>query len=198
MPRVTEQKKSRAGAERKCGRCGKVIEPGEQYLSWSFRYGGTHFRCLDHRPRPSELTQSKMAEVYAAIETAEDQLDGCGDVEDIKNLIEEVAEAARSVADEYREAAEPFGGAGENADRADELEGYADELESFDPEEGEVWSDEDHMDEARERAGEGAEPLDVIAALQEIRDEWEEDDHDADAVESAKDEARELLGGCPL
>src|SRR3954464_10047336 len=76
VPRVYTQKKSSRGAERRCGRygCGKVIEPGESYFQFSFRYGGTHYRCAEHRPRQSELTQSKMSAVYAAIEDAGDNL----------------------------------------------------------------------------------------------------------------------------
>jgi hypothetical protein len=76
MPRVNARTKNRAGKERSCGRCGKKIEPGDRYYTWSFRYGGTHFRCAAHYPRPSELTQSKLSAVYAATENLEDQLSG--------------------------------------------------------------------------------------------------------------------------
>ena len=43
MPRVNQRKKNKAGAERKCGRCGKTIQPGDLYYTWSFRYGGARF-----------------------------------------------------------------------------------------------------------------------------------------------------------
>lgn len=158
MPRVTEKTKNRAGKDYTCGRCGKKIEPGERYLSWSFRYGGKHFRCMEHRPRPSELTQSKMSSVYGAVESAEDELHNT-EFSELPSLVEQVQEVAQEVADEYREAAEPFGGEGENAERADELEGWADELSSF--------------------------TLTV-----------EEDDENA--LEEARAEVEEAIGGCPL
>ena len=134
MPRVITKTKNRAGKARACGRCGAPIEPGERYRQWSFRYGGTHYRC--HRPtcnpRPSELTQSLLSEVYAAREEAEAELPRCETYADMRALLEQVAEAAREVAQQYEEAAEAFGGEGENAERAYELEEYADGLEAID------------------------------------------------------------------
>jgi hypothetical protein len=120
-----------------------MIEPGEPYFQYSFRYGGTHFRCKDHRPRRSETTQSILGEVYAAIEVAEDDLPGAEHVSDVVALVEGVAEIVDGVVDQYRSAAEHFGGGGSNAERADELEGWKDELESFDPEEEDGDEDED-------------------------------------------------------
>lgn len=153
MPRVLTKTKSTAGAERKCGRCGIKIEAGDTYFSWSFRYGGTHYRCKDHRPRQSELTQSKMSEVYAAVEAAEDELPTTGDVADIRSIIEALAETVESVASEYRDAAEPFGGAGENAERADELDGWVDELQSFYPDDPDEENDtDDEIQDAIENA----------------------------------------------
>lgn len=154
MPRVHRTRKNRAGAERSCGKCGRKIEPGQEYLSWSFRYGGTRYRCMDHPPRPSDLTQSKMAEVYAAVEGAQDDLPGLTETDAIQEAVHDVASTVREVAEEYREAAEPFGGMGENAERADELEGWASDLESFYP--------------------------------------------DGEDAEAAREEAEELVSGCPL
>lgn len=165
MPRVKTVKKNRAGAVRFCGRCRAEILPGDTYYRWSFRYGGTHYRCQAHRPRPSELTQSLMSGVYAAQEHASDQMAAAETVEDVKALVEEVATACEEVMEQYRDAAEPFGGAGENAERADELEGWHGELEGFYPNE----PDDDDDDEAK-----------------------------ADAVEAARNEAQELIDGCPL
>lgn len=170
MPRVFTRTKNRAGRERSCNRCGNKIEPGQKYRTWSFRYGGTYFRCTDcPAPRPSELTQSIMSEVYAAVENAEDQLPGAESVADIRGLVEEVEQAAQEVADQYREAAEPFGGAGENAERADELEGWVSELQNFDPDEPDEPDEED-----------------------------EEDDDAEDPLEDARNEATDLINGCPL
>lgn len=147
MPRVNTRTKNRAGAARFCGRpgCGREIKPGDRYFTWSFRYGGTHFRCADHRPRRSETTQSLMGEVYAAIENAEDQLPNAETVADIIALVEEVGETKDGVAEQYRDAAEPFGGAGENADRADELESW-DPVSEFQPDE-----EDEEMSQAEQR-----------------------------------------------
>lgn len=143
MPRVIEKTKNRAGAERNCGVCGVVIQPGERYLQWSFRYGGTRYRCMNHPPRRSDLTQSKMADVYQAIEEAELSLPKA-EADDLQGLAEEVAGVAQQIAEEYREAAEMFGGEGENAERAEELEGWADEVVSYYPD------DDDTLEDRRE------------------------------------------------
>lgn len=161
MPRVHAKTKSNRGRTRTCGRCGKTIEPGERYFTWSFRYGGAHFACSAHYPRASELTQSKMGQVYAALENAEDAVALATDLDDVEVAVQGAAEGVREVADEYREAAEAMGAAGaENEEKADSLEGFADELESWEP------------------------------AFVE--------DEEGDALESAKDEARERLGEVPL
>lgn len=165
MPRVNEKRKNAGGKERRCGRCSKTILPGERYFSWSFRYGGTHYRCAEHRPRQSELTQSLMADVYLAVEDAQDALPTVDNVDDIRSLVEPVSEVVAGVVDQYREAAEAFGGQGENAERADELEDWQNDLESFYPDEP---------------------------------DEDASNDEQADAVENARQEAEDLLNGCPL
>lgn len=170
MPRVEVKRKNKAGRERSCGKCGERIETGSLYKSWSFRYGGTHFRCVkvECQPRQSDLTQSIMAEVYLAVENAEDSLPTAESVGVVKELVESVADAAMTVSEQYREAAESFGGGGENGERADELEGWSDELASFDPEE-----ESGHLeDELAEQV--------------------------AEAVQAAREEAEQLVGGCPL
>lgn len=137
MPRVIIRKKNKAGKERICGKCSEAIKPGDTYKTWSFRYGGTYYRCsgLACRPRPSDLTQSKLSEVYAAVESAEDEIPGLNYIEEIKSSVDQVAETTQEIAQEYEEAAEPFGGEGENAERAQELESWADELHGFDVDE---------------------------------------------------------------
>jgi len=114
--------------------------PGEDYFTWKFRYGGQHYRCADHRPKSSELTQSKIGEIYAAIEGAQGDLAAIdrGDVtqslEDIKSQVtqalQNVQDAVEQVKGEYEEAAEAFGNAGPNQEKAEELESPYDELDS--------------------------------------------------------------------
>jgi hypothetical protein len=206
MPKVRQQRAT-GKARRTCGRagCGKDIQKGEQYFTWSFRSVGRQVRCLDHPPLRSELTSGRMSEVYAAIETAEQELTGNTEtVEDVKNAVLAVAEPAREVIDAWREAAENFGGGGPNAERADELEGWVDELENFEPDEPEVeeLEEEDQREQALARIEEDAD-LSLNDAMQQIQDEWDEE-HDGDeetreeALSNARNEAQELLGQCPL
>lgn len=149
MPRVYSTTRSNRGKARKCGRCGEDILPGEKYFSWSFRYSGTFYRCFRHYPRQSELTQSKMAQVYGAIEACEDALPGCSTVEEVNEAVQAVHEDVQAVVDEYREAAEAMGAAGaENEERADNLEGWAEQLDGW---EADV-PEEDEFDEDKVRA----------------------------------------------
>lgn len=113
---------------RTCGRCGQEIVPGEPYRSWSFRYGGTHYRCFRSAcdPRPSELTQSKMSTILAAIEGVD--LSDLNTHDEIEGALEEVATVIEEVAAEYEEAAQPFGGQGENQERSEQLSSWADEV----------------------------------------------------------------------
>jgi hypothetical protein len=206
VPRVYTQKKSSRGTERRCGRygCGKVIEPGERYFQFSFRYGGTHYRCAEHRPRQSELTQSKMSAVYAAIEDAEDNLGEAGTVEEVRGLVEAVTEVVTEVAEEYREAAESFGGAGENAERADELESWASELEDFDPDEPEERPNADEREAIEEKMLQDGftkdDEAEWIAVLDDRVENWSPDgsEDEDDLLEEAREQAIELLNGCPL
>jgi hypothetical protein len=122
VPRVLTRKKTGRGKKISCGRCGKSIEPGSTYYKWSFRYGGTQYRCFLHPPKQSELTQSKMGTVYNEIEGAEQVIDGATDLEQITDAVKTVGDITQEVIDEYREAAENFGGQGPSAEAADELE----------------------------------------------------------------------------
>lgn len=185
MPRVNTQTARKSKKERRCARRGGclldgTIEPGQEYQSWSFRFGGTYYQHVAcGRPARSQLTQSAMGEVYDAIETAEATIgewDGDGTM-DLASAIEEVAGAAESVMEQYREADEAFGGHGatEAAQRADDLEGWKDELDQFfaedfqgdEPEEGEARTEEQ----------------------QEEFDNW---------VEEQRQEAQSVLDNCPL
>jgi hypothetical protein len=116
-----------------CSKCQEDILPGQERYEWSFRYGGTNRRHVScGMPRQSELTQSKMAQVYAATEAVEDLLATDFEEDDLRSALETAVEEIRQVVSEYEEAAEHFGGEGENAERASELDGYADEIERVD------------------------------------------------------------------
>lgn len=160
----------------RCDKCGKDIVKGQDRYEWSFRYGGTYTRHVAcGAPRPSELTQGRVGELYAGQEAIDDALaadvsaattaDG-SDADGFESwragvvdALNQAAETARELGSEYETAAEAFGGAGENQERyeacdawADQLEDAAGSAESEDVEEPEPGNDEMTMDEAIEDA----------------------------------------------
>lgn len=177
--RVSKADKSQPKPNYRCGKCGDEITPGTEYLFWLpyFRSNSKSIRCTKPAcyPRPSERESSLMAEVLAATEAAEDTINNAstGDVDSIKQALDDVAEAYQSVAQQYRDAAEHFGGQGENAEKADELE-YIDM--DWDPSESE---DEQYCDEHDEYSSDCD---DCVAKL----DDWWSDTQ-ADALAKLED-----------
>lgn len=135
MARVTQVNAARKDQGR-CSRCGDPIPKGAAYQHASPGFRGSKIvRCLkfECRFRTSDLTTSHLAQVYAAVEGAEDDLAALENPDDVEGILEPVIEAAREVAEMYEEAAEAMGEAGyESQERADSLNAYADELEGLD------------------------------------------------------------------
>lgn len=148
MPRVHTRTKAARGKPYTCSTCGKEIQPGEEFYYWDFRYGGTRRSHTSHGyPRRSQLTQSRMGEVYDAVESVEALIASDGWVyEDVESAIEELKGVVDEVKTSYEEAAEHFGGQGSNQERAEELEPFADALDQIDLEPFQ----EDEVDEERE------------------------------------------------
>lgn len=148
LAKVVEVKSARA--DYRCEKDGTVILKGDPYRWYvvGFRSKYRHIRCMKAScsPRPSERESSQVSEVYAAQETATDDLgnlstaisapdEGASLVEEIKSILQTAADSIREVAEAYREADENFGGGG-NTDMgewADTLEEGVDALESWDP-----------------------------------------------------------------
>ncbi len=141
---------ARKGATLRCGKCGQPIAKGEGYRWYKvgFRSPFKNIRCDRHTcdPRPSELESSKLAGVYEAIESAEDNINGTtpdspdwdSSVEAIRESLSTAADDIRAVADEYREAAEAMGGAGyDMEEKADEVEEAASQLDDWSPDDDE-------------------------------------------------------------
>jgi len=139
MARVTHVKKSRKPWV--CERCGKAIEVGQPYKhisprSGPWERGRKRVRCADCPAwKPSELTSSKMAGVYAAQESFQAFLglwspeDG---LEDVENALEEFASEVEQVADEYEESASNIvDGFGHETMQSDELQEKADSLRDW-------------------------------------------------------------------
>lgn len=133
MPRVKSKTKSKAGKPYSCIACRKSIVAGQKYFEWAFFRQAPrrkHDEC--GRPKQSELDNSKMSAVYAAIEGAEESIAKADSKEDIAEALDEVVSSANEVAEEYGEAADAMGGAGESgisAERKDALESFASEVE---------------------------------------------------------------------
>lgn len=131
MARVTTVQKSMKDLV--CGRCGGAIPRGSAYR-WAkpgFRSRTRLVRCpgAGCSFRTSELTTSKLSEVYAAQEDALIEVDGAESVDDLESILTDAADRARDVAQEYRDAAEAMGEAGtEMEERADQIEEWADSL----------------------------------------------------------------------
>lgn len=155
MPRVRLIAKARESKKaRRCTKCGNEIEVGQSFYVWTFRYGGDRF---NHQscgyPRPSQLTQSMMGEVYAAQEAIDD-LGSDASYEDKASAMEELVSVVQDVASRYEEAASQFGNSGENQERYEALEGWVGELEEAQSQLSEaaeaVQTAEDALEKAKE------------------------------------------------
>jgi hypothetical protein len=125
----------KARKEYTCEKCQATIPKGHEYIGYTvgFRSKYVHRRHTDCAPRPSERESSMLADAYAAVEGAEDSMDGLGSPDEFADVMADCASGIREVAEEYRAAAESMGSAGEeNNERADTLDAVADELESVD------------------------------------------------------------------
>ena len=124
-----------------CEKCRTELPPGSAYRHFKvgFRSRYKHVRCMEAActPRPSELESSKLSEVYAAQEDAEDQLDELdadATADEITEVVTALGEAIQAVADEYEEASTDDNGTVFNTtaeERAETLSSAADELSGF-------------------------------------------------------------------
>lgn len=185
----------------KCGNCGVTIEVGQPYKWFQVGFRGyTQFRCAKSgcHPRPSQLESSQIADVMAAIESAEDELDSLGDSaesaqefeSEAQDLLQQVQDAIEEVASVYEEADEAMGGnqATESYERAETLRGN--DLGSFslsasDPEGcGDDWKGEDDDEEPSHETPESG-----CAECDSRLDDWREE---------CRDEVREALSNVEL
>ena len=139
MTRITHVKAARK-AQGECGSCRAKIGKGQGYYWLAFRFGGRRVRCEkpECRFKRSDTTQSKLSDVYAAQEEAEEAL-GKWDRKNHEALQETVTSAGervREVLDEYESAADEHPNlAGQTEDIRSELGSIADDLEGFDVDE---------------------------------------------------------------
>lgn len=210
MARFTKHKKSSRGEAFRCCRCVEPISVGQEYYTWAFAFGATYYQHATHGiPKPSQLTQSKLSGVYAAIEAAEEDLSSAVSVEDLQIALASCKDAIEEVRDEYQEGLDnmPDGlrdAATETQEKIDALDDFAsslescaDNLEEFDEDEPEIdeqvikdWEDsEPEVDDEVEHAKwELREP--VVTAADRVR--WEEERDQW--LEDRRSEASEALG----
>lgn len=141
-----EYVKAARKAQGKCGKCGDPIPVGAAYRHFAVGFRGSkRVRCMKPTctPRTSELESSLVADIYVAVEGAQDSIaamdtptdpsDVESAVQDLTSTVQEVQDAIDQVAEQYRDQDEAFGGNGttEGAERADTLEGN--DLGSWEP-----------------------------------------------------------------
>jgi chromosome segregation ATPase len=203
MPRVNLKTKNKGGKEGtyRCGRCSDPIKPGEKYYEWSFRYGGTHRQHESHgRPKNSQLTQSKMSGVYAAIESCEDALGSAETKEDIESAVEDCVSEIESVRDEYQESLDnmPDGLRDANTeipDKIEALESFASELgDAKDSLEGDI---EEEPEEPTQNEGES--DADFAARHKEWEEPHEQWEEERDAkIQEWSDAINDALGNLSI
>jgi hypothetical protein len=169
MPRVTTHTKNKGGhkvyhctgpckvAEERDG--DSTIRPGDRYYQWSRRFGRSGATYFKHvacgRPKPTQLSSRKTAQVEEAIEDATlagsdtpeidwDDVTAGGTLElpqeDLESTLQGVAEEARNVGEEYTSGADNMPESLQYGQQAEamrevgqELEGWADNLDSWQP-----------------------------------------------------------------
>lgn len=210
MPRINHVAKARKD-QGSCSRCGKKIAAGQPYKWIKPRYGGRKVVCGSCQFRDSDLTSSKVGQVYDARDNALEEVknwapdDGADALQDIAATaaaeIREVAEEYRSSAEAIRDRFTESPTADECDEKADEIESYADEIEGVDV-------DEFDEDEVKREAGEEYEEEnpkpnneDKIPAWEEKRDDYIEEQLQEklnEWGEEARSVIEEALGNCPV
>jgi len=135
MPVVTRRK---ARKEYVCSYpgCGHKIEKGEEYFYVSKRFQRPHHRCLQHRPRPSELaTSDKLSRIYGAREAIQDNLKGMklsvSCFETLLSSLEDAVSTAEDVGCEYEESADNIEEYFPGTERVEEIREKAESCEDW-------------------------------------------------------------------
>lgn len=159
MPRVHEMKsQGRAeGGTMRCVSCPTPIVKGEEYYQWSIKAtrGGTTYR--QHKahgyPKQSQLTNSKLSEAYAAIETAQTDLAAASTKQEIEDVLQACADGIDGVRDEYQNSLDNMPDGLQTGTTGQEIQEKIDALEEFSSNLTSVDLDDDEYEEAAKEAG---------------------------------------------
>ncbi|SRR6266851_888148 len=159
----------------KCTVCGDELKQGGPYRYFKPQFRGNRkvVRCMkpECTPRRSELELSKLSGVFAAQEDAESAIDSAESIEDIQSALEDCSGSVQEVIDEYEQAIEAMPALEANTrDTIDTLESYISDLDGFSPDEPDA-DEEDDEKYAKELA---------------------------ESLETAKEEARDIVNGLAL
>lgn len=159
--RVTMKDRSKPLPNRKCGRCGKEIKPGDGYYWWAnklpgARSGYKQIRCADHPPTLAERTPGRAGQLLGLQAEWDKMLAEASTIEDLQSVRDDIAGQIRDFAQEFADSADNMeSGFGHETyqsqdlrEKGEAIEAVADEVEQVEPE-GEDEGDEFDEDEVR-------------------------------------------------
>lgn len=208
MPRINRVAKAQKD-QGKCGKCQTPILKGMPYKWIKPRYGGKRIVCDKCQFSDSDLTSSKMSQVYDARDSALAELgkwspeDGAEALRDIGTT---AAEAIREVGEEYQSSADSIHDRFSESTVADDCEEKANSLEDYASEIEEAVEDEFEEDDAKQEAEEEFETEhpkptdDQLAKWEEEREDYVEQQVQEKLLEwgeEARGKLEEALGNCP-
>lgn len=181
MPRVTNHiSQGRSQNPMQCCKCTSQIVKGERYYQWAIKAqrGGTVYRQHEShgRPKQSQLTHSKMSDVYAAIESAEEAIASSGCCSDVAEALRGAASDIESVRDDYQSSLDNMPEGLQQGDTGQQIEERVSNLDDFVQALNDAADECESMEEEPEEGEDGEEP---------------EGDN---GLEAAQDRANEALG----
>lgn len=207
MPRINHVQKSQK--ERTCGACRKPIAVGEAY-KWAQRYKSPKMYRHEHCAfRPSDLTTSKMGEVWDAQEDARENVASAETPDELRDALEQLAEVVREIGEQYQESCDNIREHFEDSPTAEECEEKAQGLEDWAGElEGESFDEFEPTEFEREEFsnddGLEGEALEAAKAEHEAEQDRLEAEHEAEQETEAENyldelrgRAEELVDQCP-